>query len=893
MALKSVQFYHTIQFRISLIVAGIIFVAVMAASSVNAIQSFEREIENHRSAVAGAGSAYVAAIADPVAAQDHRATISLLRGIRELPNVSQADVKLPDGKYFAQLGSGAALVRDSKDITKLTRQQLWRTSFLRVELPIIKGGEQIGTLGLLSDVSGLRRAVISGFTVTAISAVLAIIFGIACAQLIIARMTRPLRQLTSVMANFADDGDMAVPHFGERRDETGILTDAFSEMISRIHERDRRIATHVDTLEDTVEQRTQDLRLARDEAEAANAAKSDFLATMGHEIRTPMNGMLVMAEMLSAADLSPRHRRYANIISRSGNGLLTIINDILDLSKIESGHLELESIAVSPEALATDIVSLFWERARQADLQLAAYISPRVPKQVSADPTRLNQIITNLVNNALKFTETGGVLIDIDCQPSTVGETVQLTIAVRDTGIGIPADKIEHIFEAFSQADQTTTRKFGGTGLGLAVCRRLVNAMQGEISVESDDGQGSTFSVSIDLPVISAAPPRLDQPGLNVRLELQDGIEKQALTRRLLDYSCRMDADRPELIITKSTARADLRETQKAPIVILSDIGDTQSDQMLKSGTAVDCLPNPYSASDISGLIDRATKNAFRGETALQAGHNEIELPDFTGLRVLAADDNAVNREVLREALNTLQVEAVFAENGAEALKLATSDTFDLIFMDGSMPVMDGFEATQKIRGHELQHQAKRVPIYALTAQVAGRDTEAWRDVGADGHIAKPFTLKTLARTFSKLNSAPNWECSLETAGPNHSGPLLDQDTITSLDTLGGSSAGPSVRTRIWGMFKDKALVKFSAIEALSPETNASEISKEAHALKSMALSAGARALAETLHAIEKAANQDTKSEFLCMKIGIAKTILHNTLNEMEKYNYENSSEAA
>ena len=315
----------------------------------------------------------------------------------------------------------------------------------------------------------------------------------------ISRLTQPIRELASVMAEVGAKQDFSrrMPE-ARRKDEAGVLGEAFNGMIDNIRERDQRIAHHMETLEQTVEDRTRDFRLAKEEAENANAAKSDFLATMSHEIRTPMNGMMVMAEMLASADLSQRHRRYAEIITRSGASLLTIINDILDLSKIEAGKLDLEAVPFSPERMVEDVASLFWEKARSKGLELAVRIAPEVPLQVIGDPTRLNQVVTNLVNNALKFTETGGVTIDLSAEAQGP-ERAAAHRRSRDTGVGIEASRIGAIFEAFSQADQSTTRKFGGTGLGLTVCRRLIDAMGGEIVVTSEVGKGSIFTVVVDL----------------------------------------------------------------------------------------------------------------------------------------------------------------------------------------------------------------------------------------------------------------------------------------------------------------------------------------------------------------------------------------------------------
>lgn len=840
MSASRIKFYHSIRFKLSAIVATVIFSAVFALSVFNAINSLERETESFRALTAGAASAYAATVADSVDARDEMQTLSSLRGIRDLPNIVQVDVTLPDGSVFTELGSGAWVLTEQQ-----SSASLWQRDSIRVVLPIVKGGREIAQLGMLADIKPLRAEILSSLFITLLGGAIVGLIGIFAAQYFVSQLTAPLQKLTDAMGQIRDGEDRAhTAELGVRKDETGLLTNTFSDMIETIRDRDQQIADHVDSLEQTVEERTHDLRVARDQAEAANAAKSDFLATMSHEIRTPMNGMMVMAEMLGAADLTPRHKRYAEIIHRSGNSLLTIINDILDLSKIEAGQLDLEVIPTSPERLITDISSLFWERARSKDLELATYASPAVPAEVLADPTRVNQIISNLVNNALKFTEQGGVLIRLDAE--TLGpKTCRLVFEVIDTGIGIPEDKIDHIFESFSQADQSTTRKFGGTGLGLTVCQRLVAAMSGNISVSSEPGKGSTFRVVFEAE-ISAAVKEIDPLPIQVGLDLPDGVLKIALAQSLVDAGVSVDNSNADFWIATSNA---FRE-RAVPTVLLTDIGDTLADGLLKSQSARDTLPNPFQRDDVQSLIRRAKSGKYRGLDAIAGNVESTTLESFEGLRVLAVDDNAVNREVLREALIALNADATFAENGEEALSLFEQDTFDLVLMDGSMPVMDGFEATRQIRALETRENAARTPLFALTAQVVGSDETAWHDAGADGHILKPFTLEKLSSVFSGI------EIRTQELGPKETTRQPDQafdlDTVQSLEQLGGGSG--KVRDRIWDMFFEKAPGMVGDLEDSVQTGIPEDIARQAHALKSMALSSGFKAVSEQLQKLEERA---------------------------------------
>jgi two-component system, NarL family, sensor histidine kinase BarA len=876
-------FRQSLRFRLSILVGFSILLVVMVTAVVSAWHNFDREIDNHRALLEGAGSVYVAALSDSVAARDRQAALSSLRGVRHLPNVRQTDIVLVDGQTFAQLGSGAMLVRQSGDPDSMSRSQVWSARFLRFEFPIVRGGKTIATLGMLSDISVMRRAVIDSLLFTGATAFIAILFGVSIAQALIARMTRPLRQLTAQMSRFGMDGNADLPRISGGQDETGILANAFNDMITGIRDRDLRIARHMETLEETVEVRTRDLRLARDESQAANAAKSDFLATMSHEIRTPMNGMLVMAEMLSSADLSSRHRRYADIICRSGKGLLTIINDILDLSKIESGNLLLESIPVSPETLAIDVVSLFSEKARESQLELSAYVSPRVPELLMGDPTRLNQIMTNLVNNALKFTETGGVLICLDSHQSDVSGMVRLIVEVEDTGIGIPEDRIDSIFDSFSQADQTTTRQYGGTGLGLSVCRKLVTAMGGQIFVNSKPGEGSTFRVEIDTPVATAAPETKSYP-LRISVCMPVGIEHRALSSMLVDFGCELNNQDPDLVIGKSAFIAAGQASPLVPSIVLSDIGDMCVDDLLRGGIAADCLTAPHSRADLASLLECAATNTFRGAAALRSEREHGAKETFDGLRVLAADDNAVNREVLSEALGLLKVDAVFVDNGAEAVRQVAGDHFDLVFMDGSMPVMDGIEAVKLIRSAEHSTGKQRTPIVALTAQVAGYDSGAWHAAGVDGYITKPFSLEQLSQAISAACGAKLQHAAPQDSDPSSQVHLLDQVAISTLESLGNRS-GRDVRGRVWSMFKEQVMPGLDGLESLAQSGSGQEISRKAHALKSMALNAGAGRLAILLGDIERAATNVAPAETY-ESVKDARRALTETVTAMQEYEH-------
>jgi len=877
-------FYRSLRFRLSMMIAAVICVIVGATAVLTASRSFEREVMLKRELLSAAASGHAAAVADPVAAGSRKDALAALRGIRNLPDVVQADIRQSDGHVLAQLGTGAILIRtDAKD-NSLATADLWNTKQLRIEIPIMNNGEQIGRLGMLADVSEMREAVFDQLRITALTALLAILIGVGLAHRMISRMTKPLHKLSVQMLAFADNRAVDYEDIPARNDETGILATTFGDMVSSIKERDQKLAHHMETLEETIETRTHDLHMAKDAAETANAAKSDFLATMSHEIRTPMNGMLVMAEMLSSADLSTRHRRYAEIIARSGNSLLTIINDILDMSKIESGKLDLEEQALSLDTLASDVVTLFWERSREKGVELSCYVSSDVPAEIIIDPTRVNQILTNLVNNALKFTENGSVQIRITAKPSQTSAYARIKIEVEDTGIGIPQDKLGTIFDAFSQADQSTTRRFGGTGLGLAVCRKLADAMGGTITVSSQMTRGSIFCLELETPIATVAP-NFSAPPFKVNVNIADRSIAQSVTWALEDAGCVCTNEQTDFSITTSDTLAALNVPATGPQIILSDIGDTLASDMLRLKQAVDLLPNPFTRYDIIDLLARAETETYRGIEALNSGKSHTTYPDLGGVRVLAADDNAVNREVLREALSTLNVEVDFAENGRQAADMAKADHYDAVFMDGSMPIMNGFEATRAICEYETYMNKKPTPIIALTAQVAGTTQEAWQAAGAQHYIAKPFTIERLSAVLSNLGQGTAYANS----DAHSNAPTLDQpvaqifnvETIAGLNALGVSS-GRDLRARVWSLFRVKAPENVETLASLAKtQSSISDVARQAHALKSMCLSAGLERLAAACEDIETAATQDQSWADISTAIQQTEVIFEETLSAM------------
>ncbi len=888
-----VPFRQSLGFRLSLVIAAVILAAVMSVSAAGAFRDLRQAADARAETLTAATSAYAAAMAEPLASNNRAAAFEHMRGMQNVRSIIYMAVEDIDGAVFAQLGAGANIRGKTADLRTLSELDLLNMDRGSVSLPIVKGGETIGSLVALADISDLRNDLYATLAWTVMAALVAIVGSMAMAQVLVARMTKPIRELASVMAEVGAKQDFRrrMPET-KRRDETGVLGNAFNGMIENIRERDERIAHHMETLEQTVEERTHDFRLAKEEAESANAAKSDFLAAMSHEIRTPMNGMMVMAEMLATADLSQRHRRYAEIISRSGASLLTIINDILDLSKIEAGKLDLEAVPFSPERMVEDVASLFWEKARSKGLELAVRISRETPALVVGDPTRLNQVVTNLVNNALKFTETGGVTIDLQADMS--GGFATLRIAVTDTGVGIEASRIGAIFEAFSQADQSTTRRFGGTGLGLTVCKRLVDAMDGDIVVTSEIGKGSTFTTVVLLPVEEAGGAAPDAGRLRMAVALPSPLLRDSVQAALKDVGATVriigaprEAAAGEIVLCLSEQLARQGGAMSATHVCLTDVGDSYADSLIREGLAADLLSLPLGRMALWEFIARAVRGDFRGIAALASSHVRRAGETFGHLSILAVDDNAVNREVLREALLSLGAEGDFVTNGLEAIEAAGRKAYDVIFMDGSMPEMDGFTATRLIRQAERETGERRAFVVALTAQVRGADAEAWAAAGADRHLTKPFSSERLMEAMKaagrgSIAARPEYVAEPVVEAPAATEtPLIDEAAVETMAAVGQRN-GRDVLGKVWKLFLSQGPDAAFKLDTLAAGSDPSAVAKQAHFLKSMALSAGGAGVAGVCELVE----QDGKAnrmEDARSRLDTLRNLLDATCTEMKR----------